>query len=314
MHVRMNPESEIRNGFYISGEIKEIWNIQLDLASKLFDVCKRHNLKIWAEAGTLLGAVRHKGYIPWDDDMDFAMLRSDYDKLITLADEFEDPYFLQCTYTDRGYARGHIQLRNSRTAAILPCDIWQSFNQGVFIDIFVLDEVSINREIWEPGVTEVNKRLSRIRQYSYQSLLNKNFKSFRKLFKTFIYFKSHSIREEFRLAERAARSIPHGENSILLDAMFCFDPSKAPLRKKEWFNEVIWVPFEDILIPIPSGYDEDLTEQYGDYLTPVKAPTSHGNVIFDTRRPYTAVLKEMRAKLPLKERLRGRFIPARIRL
>ena len=87
-----------------------------------------------------MGTVRHKGYIPWDDDIDMLMFREDYDKLIELADsEFKDPYFLQCAYTEKHYYRGHAQMRYKGTTAILKGDIYQPFDQSIFLDIFVYD-------------------------------------------------------------------------------------------------------------------------------------------------------------------------------
>ena len=89
-------EEEIREGYTISSKMKEIWAIQMKMAGFLFKVCDKYGLRVWAEGGTLLGAIREKGFIPWDDDMDFMMLREDYDKLIEVADkEFTSPYHLQ---------------------------------------------------------------------------------------------------------------------------------------------------------------------------------------------------------------------------
>ena len=83
-------------------------------------VCKKHHLKYYIDNGTLLGAVRHKGFIPWDDDINLVMLRKDYDLLISLySNDFQGKFFLQSAYSDYGYFREHAQLRNSETTAIL---------------------------------------------------------------------------------------------------------------------------------------------------------------------------------------------------
>ena len=112
-------DEEVRCGYTVTKQMKEVWAVELDLAVQLLDVCKRHNIQVFAEAGTLLGAARHKGFIPWDDDMDFCMMRSEYDKFCKIAPaEFKEPYFFQTGYTEPECMRGHAQLRNSMTTGI----------------------------------------------------------------------------------------------------------------------------------------------------------------------------------------------------
>ena len=85
------PESfyqpEERSNYLVTAERKQLWAVHLDLLNKFQEICKRHNLKYWADGGTLLGAVRHQGFIPWDDDIDIVMLRDDFNKFIDFAQE-----------------------------------------------------------------------------------------------------------------------------------------------------------------------------------------------------------------------------------
>ena len=112
----------------------------LEMAKVFHKFCQENDIKYYMLGGTMLGAIRHKGFIPWDDDIDFIMMRKDYDKLVKIAsEEFKGPYFFQCTYTDDGYYCGHGQIRNVETAAIGRSELGKKYCRGIDIDIFVLD-------------------------------------------------------------------------------------------------------------------------------------------------------------------------------
>ena len=137
---------EVRCEYTVTRQRKEVWAVELDLLREFSRVCNKYNLKYCADGGTLLGAIRHHGFIPWDDDLDIAMLRSDFEKLNEVAPiEFKKPYFWQTEETDKGSARGHAQLRNSATTSIIKTEYERqrnnNFNQGIFIDIFPFDTV-----------------------------------------------------------------------------------------------------------------------------------------------------------------------------
>ena len=114
-------------------------------------ICKENGITYSLAGGSLLGAIRHKGYIPWDDDVDIIMPRKDYENFLQLAQEqFEFPFFVQYYKTENYYPRGHAQIRNSNTTAIIQGDEYNNFNKGIFkistISTVIIIKIYINKE------------------------------------------------------------------------------------------------------------------------------------------------------------------------
>ena len=92
----------MRSGFLVTSHRKKLWNVQIGLINEFARICKKHNLRWFAYGGTLLGAARHNGFIPWDDDVDLMMLRPDYEKFkVVAAKEIQFPYYLDAAYNYR---------------------------------------------------------------------------------------------------------------------------------------------------------------------------------------------------------------------
>ena len=297
------PESfyaeEIRCGYTIPSEMKKVWAVQLDLIKELLRVCDKHALRIWVESGTLLGTIRHKGYIPWDDDIDMIMFREDYDALLKLAPyEFHSPYFFQCAYTEKvPYLRGHAQLRMDGTAAILPNDVSQDFHQGIFIDIFVLDDIPDNEASFSQKIIQANKYLSLASSNKMPIWAPKLKTTLHRALRR-LYCHSHSFLDIFSKYESILRG-EMGTTQSKLVANIGFwqkeDLVRSKSVQKSWYEETLFMPFEGLLVPVPTGYDQILTCQYGDYMTPRQTSTYHGNfIVLDAERSYLDYLLVLR--------------------
>ena len=266
--------------------------MELDLLRVFLQYCERHGLRCWVEGGTLLGAVRHKGFIPWDDDVDLAMPREDYDRMCRIGNEgLEEPYFLQTAYSDTDYHRGHAQFRRSDTAAIRPSDCYQPFNQGIFIDIFPLDAAPDDRALVHEHRKRCLKILKLLKAKNTHCITSGRLTLiFRKLKARWMVKKMGwtTIYEKAEEEMRALARMPHTKVGELTSL------GEDKLWDKEIFAETVMLPFENLMVPAPKGWDAFLRVSFGDdYMTPIQAPSMHGEVVFDTERSYKEVLPEV---------------------
>lgn len=270
-------DEEVRNEYTVSSQMKEVWAVQLDLLQELLRVCKEHDIRCFMAEGSLLGTIRHKGFIPWDDDIDVVLLRNDYDKLMEHASEFKEPFFFQTIYTDEGYRNRHAQLRMTGTLALAKGEKeGRRYHQGIFIDIFVLDAMPNAPRPFKHHYAKISKAKLRLKIVS--KLMNRlplavyrwcrnNTKW---LSDKYIYAKYESV----------MRSVPTTD-STCTGAMVCQNMSITVFPISA-YNDVVMMPFEHIMVPVPVGYDELLRFEYGEYMTPVKAPSLHGSLTFKT--------------------------------
>jgi lipopolysaccharide cholinephosphotransferase len=269
-------DEEERCGYTVSRKMKEVWAVQLDMLNELKRVCKKYKLVYYADSGTLIGAIRHQGYIPWDDDIDIVMLRKDYDKLIEVADaEFNFPFFLQTAYSEKNYLRGHAQMRNCETTGCILADVNTTYNKGIFIDIFPLDSIPSDKHERDKFIKQVNfiwNVLVRVRPlYTHIKLIN-----FERL---------------FRYYEKVCAKYLNQDTGYVSYIAYSRGKEKH-IWKREWFSKYHDVPFEFTDIMVPNGYDERLKKEYGDYMVIKKAQTSHGDVILQPDIPYKEYFKK----------------------
>lgn len=266
-------------------DLSRLKETEFEMLKAFDELCKTLNLKYYLLGGTLLGAVRHKGFIPWDDDIDVGMLREDYEVFIKCAQSLLPPeLFVQNFYTDPEFPHNFTKIRNSNTTFIETPVRNQKINHGVFIDIFPLDYYpekpravkwfnirnkwlsrAVRAYFYMPHVTAVPRvrAIDAVMKMMYPSVN----KLIRKREKLYTAFKSGTRIANYSGAWGAKEIVP-----------------------SEWYDTGAELEFEGLRTIGPKHYEKWLTQVYGDYmqLPPVEKRKGHhytDAVSFD--RPYT---------------------------
>ena len=280
-------KEEIRDGFLVSVERKKLWAIQIDLMNKLFDVCKRHNLRVYVFSGTLLGAARHKGFIPWDDDIDVAMPREDYEKLWDYRDQFLYPYVLQYPCHDNEYFYSFAKLRNSNTTQASKSFLHRNFNMGVMVDIFPLDFWdSKSKEGFDcyRRINDLNIDNSNYMRIGYP---NPSVEMQARIAQWSGRLPEENIKEIDEIAKRFANSNIADSYATITTTIYSYE---KVCFEREWFSSVVELPFEGWMVPAPIGYKNILERAYGDWKSfpPMEQRgVWHMGLICDTDKPYS---------------------------
>lgn len=302
---------EVRCGYTVTKQRKEVWAVELDLLQEFMRVCNKYGLKYCADGGTLLGAIRHHGFIPWDDDLDIAMLRSDFEKLNEVAPaEFKKLYFWQTEETDKGSARGHAQLRNSDTTGIIKTEYERqrnnNFNQGIFIDIFPFDTVVDDEEKLAEQDLKRMELLTKYREildsgdyFYYKPWVDEVGKRHFNLKKACRHFKHKLLRDSYvpiynQFIKEITRYNDIDNSKYVADLCMPL-PIKRIRRFRADFDNLKEVDFEFLEIPVFANYDRNLKMLYGnDYMTPINTNSEHGGLILDTNKSYKWYLEKRR--------------------
>lgn len=289
-------EDEVRDGFPVPSTIKRAWAVQLIILDKVDAICKKYNIPYYAESGTLLGVVRHGGYIPWDDDLDIVMKRPDYERFLEVApSELPEGYSLLNIYTEEAYDNYLTRIVNSkeicRTEKFLNENCGFPYVMG--IDLFVMDYLAPTKELEEEQKDYIRK-LS-----SYAKLLNDDGASpdadMMRTIKSYMkqamdrygvtVDTSKSLFNQLYLLQDKILSFYNnhtesdkGNKEIGLCPLWVDHPgSRYP---DEYFGEPVMMDFEIMQIPVPAYYNAILLKKYGSYMKLVRQGGMHGYPFF----------------------------------
>lgn len=280
-------EDEVIDGFYVPSMVKRGWAAQLEVLKVVIDICEQYNIQYFAEWGTLLGTVRHKGYIPWDDDIDISMKRDDYERFFEIAQKaLPEGYKLFNTYTDSDVEEMLSRVVNNRIMSFEPefLDKFHGFPYIAGIDIFPLDYLPRDEE-----ALKESDDLSRIvfalaRDVENKVLSDEEFEEMLCQVEDMCGVKldrSKSLKRQlFRLGEGLYGAYTEAESDYLTN-MTIWQENSSFRIPKEYYADAIKMQFEGLEISVPVGYDSILKQRYGDYMKLVKGGGGHDYPFFD---------------------------------
>lgn len=282
--------AEVRNGFEVDINRKKNWAVSIDILTVFDKVCKKYNLQYWLAFGTLLGAIRHNGFIPWDDDIDICMPRKDYEKLQTLKDAFFSPFFLQTPYTDNGYYYSFCKLRNSNTTAFSKNLRYHmssnNCNSGMAIDIFCVDKWEKNEKA-ELLYNDIKSLI--INNSTFMKLKNPDFANDERV----INYNGADPMTTCREIQQLSKTYYKKETKyVSMPTITVYGYNKGIFYIED-FSSTIIHKFEGFDFPIPIGYDNILKTIYGNYMEfpPIEKRGKWHTAIIDTEKPYTDYYK-----------------------
>lgn len=253
-------------------DLTELHKVELELLVEMDRICRKHNILYSIDGGTLLGAIRHKGFIPWDDDADVIMNREEYKKFLSVIDRELDSnkFYFQDLNRTKGYRWGYGKLRRTNTEFIRLNQEYMPYKQGIFLDVFVCDNVPdhyilrcvcnfhsfIYRKIF---YSEVGKHVSKgIYKVMYQLLNQIPEERLKKRYAAYVKFRNRKHTNMVKCLTFPACNKTYG-------------------YKRKWYEETIDMKFENVILRGCRDYDEYLTFLYGDYmkLPPTKERKVH---------------------------------------
>ncbi len=302
---------EVREGFFVSSMMKRYWAAQIKVLSEIDRVCKKHGIRWFADCGTLLGAVRHGGMIPWDDDMDICMLRKDWVKFFEVAkDELPKDYCVLSLNHEVDYENVIGRIVNAHAIDYSEEHMKEFFGcpYTVGVDIFPLDDLSEDEE-----KEECRRKLAKDVSDAYEMIEagNADTQECRNLLAKIesdnhvtLHRKGNILRELRLLTEKLFMmyTSDEAENIALMPFWVPKHNHKYP---KDLFKDILYLPFEFINIPAPARYDEVLRIEYGDYMVVRKGGGIHDYPVY---KEQEEILRAKNGGNPFRFTLTGQAI------
>lgn len=291
---RLESEEEKIADYTVSDQMKKVWKVELRMLDEVDRICKKYGLTYFFVHGSLLGAVRHKGFIPWDDDLDIAMLREDYDKFLTVAgEELPEGLSLHTAATETDVFWGGLaRIRDARTTALESREMGHEGNLGIWIDILPIDTVTAD----EKKFYRQQLRIRQCHRLFLAKTYGRDFKCYGDMKKwQWMWYRllAAGISRE-RLAAKLdkAMTLYRDEDSDEVAMLSGYFKHRRLVRKD--FEGTVLLDFEHRKVPAPVGYESYLFRCLGkDYMRyppeEERKPKHYG--IWNPDEPYEKYVK-----------------------
>lgn len=265
--------------------LRKVQLVQLEIAKEIKRVCDKNGISYFLDGGTFLGAVRHGGFIPWDDDLDVGMLRPDYEKFMKIAPgELDEKYFLQNSETDENYGLAFAKVRKNNTLYQESANEMSKCHKGIFVDIFPYDNLPDDKSELD-RIGGKLKNIKRVLLMKSRTTPWKTYKGMRKYaaYAGYIPYRAAALfqgRDKINLKIKKTVNMCYNSNGQYYGCQAettTFGSFPIPKRCLDNLEEM---KFEDDYFKVPSDFDQYLKIYYGDYmkLPPVEARQNYHGV------------------------------------
>lgn len=282
-------EGEEREGFFVEADMKRAWAAQMELLAEIDEICKENGIRYFADYRTLLGAVRYKGFIPWEDGIGICMLREDYQQFCEVAHKgLSRGWYLASPHISKEWKTPIIRVTNGLRP---PIDKqWREKYHGcpyiVGIDIFPLDvvpEEQAEADVLKIAYGALSALAELIKRGKTLEELESDIQSIEAYLKIKMERNDNLLNQIMRIMDKIA-CLYQGVDSPNIACMVYYAENTEKLRLKQWYSESVLLPFENMQIPVPVGYEEVLNMLYGDWTQRIQGTSSHDYPFYKKQR------------------------------